>query len=399
MSTGADHYQMGQLQQNQVSIQVEADQNRVGQAQNRVHNPAQAVQPQPQSGNAADASAEKIRELELRLQIKEESERVRREAAEREKVAILLEKQKWEEEKIHESREIKRTKLQLAQQQEVLVKSKEELERMRVQVEDERKISAKESDQLRQMLRVQQSAQKDQRAFTVNQGLPAGWEKLLDRTTGRFYYVDHKSKTTHWNPPANWLDYQAHLQRRMSEGERGSGGQISGPAPQIAGPPGQIQRPLAPQQQQVNAGGRVARHDNAHPAQVSNQSPQQQPIRNPVTPTPVDSAHPRQLPHPQTGHPIREQAVPSVDRSSKPITPATPSVDRSTKPTISPEAHKRKVNALQPMFGSSQGYGLTGLRNLGNTCFMNKLWCNIEIVLSSFSGRFIYWGILFRGRC
>ena len=322
---------------------------------NQFSNP---VEPVPQPGNeAADSGTEKIRELERQLKMKEESERAR---MEREKEAILREKQKWEEEKLHERQEIEQRKLELVQQQAALVKGKEHLEEMRLQIEEERKQSVKDSEQLRQMLQIQQSAQRDQRAFTVNQGLPTGWEKRLDHTTGRFFYVDHGSKTTHWNPPANWLDYQSQLQQRRTN-ERGVVGQIPGQVPQQnVVPAGQISHRLPPGQHPP-----VGRHDNLQPMGGSLPRAQQQPsvlpqqpqIRKIAAPTSVsNNSHPgQQQSHPQTGHPISNPAVPSVDRSSKPQMPAsTPSVDRSTKPTVSPAEYKRKLNALQPMFGSSQ---------------------------------------------
>ena len=31
--------------------------------------------------------------------------------------------------------------------------------------------------------------------------LPAGWEALVDRASGRPYYIDHRSRTTHWHLP------------------------------------------------------------------------------------------------------------------------------------------------------------------------------------------------------
>ena len=39
----------------------------------------------------------------------------------------------------------------------------------------------------------------------LNHGLPPGWRKLFDSSTGRFYYQDDSTKTTHWNPPTSWI--------------------------------------------------------------------------------------------------------------------------------------------------------------------------------------------------
>lgn len=32
--------------------------------------------------------------------------------------------------------------------------------------------------------------------------LPPGWEKKLHPSTNKYYYIDHNTETTHWNPPA-----------------------------------------------------------------------------------------------------------------------------------------------------------------------------------------------------
>ena len=39
-------------------------------------------------------------------------------------------------------------------------------------------------------------------ASPVTSGLPVGWEKKLDHSTGRYYFIDHNTKKTHWTPPA-----------------------------------------------------------------------------------------------------------------------------------------------------------------------------------------------------
>ena len=348
--------------------------NPVNPAHNRFQDQSQAATQQPPSQQSShvniDPSAAKIQELERILELREREEQARNEREEREKAELEREKQRWELDRLREAQELEQQRQALAQEAAVLTKSKGELEKMRVKVEEERKNYVKESEQLRQLLQVQQSGQKDQRAFTVNQGLPTGWDKKLDRTTGRFYYVDHNSKTTHWNPPGNWLDYQAQLQQRARGGGQAPGGpgQISG------GPPQQQQR------QQHGVGGAVK---PGGPGQISGGPPQKQPqgVQGPqlrtanqnlqpkIPPTQTPKQPNRKLPpgtevtsspsHPKTGQPVAKQAsVPSVDRSNKPqIAPSTPTIDRSTKPSMSPAQHRRKMNTLQPMYGSQVRHG------------------------------------------
>ena len=35
----------------------------------------------------------------------------------------------------------------------------------------------------------------------VTPGLEAGWEKVLDPKTGRYYYINHRTKKSQWEPP------------------------------------------------------------------------------------------------------------------------------------------------------------------------------------------------------
>lgn len=359
----SDHYQSAHHHQNHpVQYQDGPYQNQVGPVQNHpnsIQHPVYAQQPQPNDAHVLiDPAAAKIQELELEVQRlqkgKDEGEEVRRQEEEKRKVELEQEKRRFQEEKERAHQEVEHAKLVLAQEKAKLTK---ELEKMKAQVEEERQKAMKESEQLKEMLRLQQSGQKNQRTFTMNQGLPAGWEKKLDRTTGRFYYVDHNSRTTHWNPPASWIDYQAQLQRMKEQQEAQKPGipdQFSGQTPQYHGVPGQISQ--LPQLQQVSAGNNGAPPTGV-PAQISNYPPtpaQQQPIKKQRSPPAVDTMQPGHPSQTQTGQAVVKQVTPTVDRSNKPSAPKghTPSVDRSTKPTMNVELYKRKVNNLQPMYGS-----------------------------------------------
>ena len=364
----AVHYQTGQPHPPSAQYR-----NQVRPVENQLQNPDQPAHSQhpPNAHVHIDPTAAKIQELERQLHEKEEGEKARREMEEKAKAKLEQEKQEWQQERAREMQKVEQEKLALVQAKAAM---KEELEKMRLQVENEREKSIKESEQLRQMLKLQQSGQKNQRTFAVNQGLPAGWEKRLDRTTGRFYYIDHSSKTTHWNPPANWLDYQAQLQQQQLREQQalqkpggpgqfsgqapqhhGGPGQYSGQTPQHHGVPGQISHPPSQQQPAANTGGRIT-HNSAQPAripatQISNHPPQA-PQQHLPPMSRVAGTSPQS--HTQTGQPIVKQVTPSVDRSNKPQTPsvATPSVDRSTKPMMNVAQYKKKVSNLQPMFGS-----------------------------------------------
>jgi hypothetical protein len=37
--------------------------------------------------------------------------------------------------------------------------------------------------------------------FSTAVGLPPNWEKRLDSKTGKYYYINHLTKTTQWNVP------------------------------------------------------------------------------------------------------------------------------------------------------------------------------------------------------
>ena len=68
-------------------------------------------------------------------------------------------------------------------------------------------MSERQQNMQEQMFKwLQVRGESNNRQLHVETGLPAGWEKKFS-TTGRCYYQDHNTKTTHRNPPSNWISY------------------------------------------------------------------------------------------------------------------------------------------------------------------------------------------------
>ena len=154
----------------------------------------------------------------------------------------------------------------------------------------------------------------------LNHGLPLGWRKLFDSSTGRFYYQDDSTKTTHWNPPTSWIVSQ---QPNIMQGKTKGALLSSFQQPEVS------KSPSAPSVSHVPA------------------------------------------------------STPGIDRSTKPVSSKTPEIpSRATKnPALSNPYYpqilariqsKAKTRAFDPSYGGT-GQSLTGLKNLGNTCFMNSI--------------------------
>ncbi|XP_046856973.1 ubiquitin carboxyl-terminal hydrolase 8-like isoform X2 [Xenia sp. Carnegie-2017] len=137
----------------------------------------------------------------------------------------------------------------------------------------------------------------------MTHGLPPGWERVLDRQTGRYYFRDHNSKTTHWNPPES-------LTHKMNQSIMG------------------------------------------HNMQTENKD------------EPKKSSLKRSLSSPNLAK-VDENETKGV--SGNETERQQPIVNRRTKPLS-----EIQLTNLSPSYGG-KGRALTGLRNLGNSCYMNSV--------------------------
>ena len=252
--------------------------------------------------------------------------------------------------------EQERLKLEATKAQYIQDLQQREIQMKQMREQYEREITERQRQNA--VMQQLEERRKQEHMFSLKQGLPQGWEKRLDSTTGRFYYVDHNSKTTHWNPPTSWLDYQAEMQRQQQEKNR---------LAQLSQQQEALNARLRAQQQH---GKGVAPSETPPvapqpPVSVGTTQPPVQPVSikaptEPSSKTPTESA-------PTEGPSVKTH--PDVDRSMKPSQqphstgvgmPVVP--DRSTKPVamkkpiMTPALWKQKTANLQPVFGSGVSF-------------------------------------------
>ena len=255
------------------------------------------------TGNKANKElVKKMEELEARLkllQVREkslQSEKEKQDHILREREAAMKKEQaQWAKQKEHEERALKEEKAKLAEDQAAFLRLQAEVKKQ----QEEYRLRQEELFGMMQLMNRQQSTGARQGMQISRGNLPPGWEKQLDHRTGRFYYIDHKSRTTHWNPPTNWLMYGQDSQPPTK------------PHPQL-----QVVPPTV--------GG------------ASGSTPS---AGMPVAPS--------------GGHPaVQPPSQPKVDRSMKPQQPLPqPEVNRTLKP-MSPALLQQKTRTLQAISGS-----------------------------------------------
>ncbi|XP_065498135.1 ubiquitin carboxyl-terminal hydrolase 8 isoform X3 [Caloenas nicobarica] len=290
------------------------------------------------------------REKELReRQQEEQKERLKREREEQEQKAKEEQKEKEHKEKLQQSKEdreqkerderIKREQEEKEQEQvrkeaiDAKRQNKNELESTGAKRIEMDKISMEEIEKGTQTPEMQRRALGDtsQTFVTVSgksqreplmrarseemgrviPGLPAGWAKFLDPITGTFRYYHSPTNTVHMYPPE-----------------------------------------MAP----------------------SSTPPSTPPTQKPKPQVTVEREREHSKLKRSYSSPDITQAIQEEEKKRIPVTPA---VNRDNKPVSYTKAEISRLSAsqirnLNPVFGGS-GPALTGLRNLGNTCYMNSI--------------------------
>ncbi|XP_069654424.1 ubiquitin carboxyl-terminal hydrolase 8 isoform X3 [Haliaeetus albicilla] len=287
------------------------------------------------------------REKELRERQQEE-QRLKREKEEQEQKAKEEQKEKEHKEKLQQSKEdreqerdeqIKREQEEKEQERarkeamEAKKQNKNELESIGAKRIEIDKISAEEREKGTRTPETQRRALGDASQTFVTAsgksqreplmrarseemgriipGLPAGWAKFLDPITGTFRYYHSPTNTVHMYPPE-----------------------------------------MAP----------------------SSTPPSTPPTHKPKPQVTVEREREHSKLKRSYSSPDITQAIQEEEKKRIPVTPA---VNRDNKPVCYTKAEISRLSAsqirnLNPVFGGS-GPALTGLRNLGNTCYMNSI--------------------------
>ncbi|XP_053387107.1 ubiquitin carboxyl-terminal hydrolase 8-like [Mercenaria mercenaria] len=248
---------------------------------------------------ARQVKAEEDRKAAEKSQIEERLQMERELAAkmEKERLAALEEKRKQQAELDRLEAE-RREKLRLEKER----AEKERLDREKRERDEEDRKRAEEAKRVAdEKLRLMNEA-KSKAKLIPSPNLQKGWEKQLDPSTNRYFYINHHDGTTQWEPP-------------NLPGEGKGGTYVT----RLKDEPSTLKSGL----------------------KRSNSSP--------------------------------NIAKMMEDESKLPQRKAPPSVDRGNKPVKRqmPVALPAKRRDLNPVYGNV-GCALTGLRNLGNTCYMNS---------------------------
>ncbi|KAL6112830.1 usp8 [Pungitius sinensis] len=156
-------------------------------------------------------------------------------------------------------------------------------------------------------------------------GLPVGWMKFLDTVTGTYRYYHSPTNRVHLYPP-----------------------EVTVPQTPPSTPPTVKQKPTRP----------------AEPDTSQEQEREQSKLKRSYS-SPDISQDLREEAQMKAATPTTAAVIPTINRETKPLNKVYSKVE-----IVRPSA--AKIRNLNPSFGGL-GASLTGLRNMGNTCYMNSI--------------------------
>nr|XP_019935558.1 PREDICTED: ubiquitin carboxyl-terminal hydrolase 8 [Paralichthys olivaceus]XP_019935559.1 PREDICTED: ubiquitin carboxyl-terminal hydrolase 8 [Paralichthys olivaceus] len=293
--------------------------------QSQIHSEAVAVM---EKARQEQEKRVQVRRLEEERREKEQKEKELKERQEREESEKM--KKEEEETKHQEKKKLERQKAEEEEDKES--RTWEEKERRRKEQNSDTPSKSMSLDSpapnhiVSEMKREPLTRARSEEMGRSVPGLPDGWMKFLDTVTGTYRYYHSPTNRVHLYPP-----------------------EVTVPQTPPSTPPTAKQKPPRPAEQDAK----------------TDCEREQSKLK-------------RSYSSPDISQDLREEAQKKAPAPN--IAPVIPTINRETKPVNAKVYSKveiarpsaAKIRSLNPTFGG-QGTSLTGLRNLGNTCYMNSI--------------------------